>query len=95
VFYNLRDCERLLDEAIERIDLGISAENPIRHCRFNLSHAQSALRGSKLPQLYPEVLKKLPNLEAGIDNKKKNDLQSAIAKLRALRDSIATQLEVP
>jgi hypothetical protein len=54
-FYNLRDCERLIDEAIERIHLGISVENPVRHCLFNLNQVERVLGESKLPRLHKDV----------------------------------------
>ena len=57
-FYLLRDCERLTGEAIDRIELGVSADNPIQHCLFNLSHVTRVLRESKLPGLHTDVQKK-------------------------------------
>ena len=57
-FYNLRDCERLIGEAIDRIELGVSADNPIQHCLFNLSHVTRVLKESKLPGLHEDVQKR-------------------------------------
>ena len=57
-FYNLRDCERLIGEAIDRLELGVSADNPIQVCLFNLSHVTRVLKESKLPGLHKDVQKK-------------------------------------
>ena len=48
-FYNLRDCERLIDEAIARIELGISVENPVRHSLINLNQVLQVLK--RIPKL--------------------------------------------
>ena len=57
-YYNLRDCQRLIGEAIDRIELGVSADNPIQHCLFNLSHVTRVLKESKLPGLHKDVQKR-------------------------------------
>jgi hypothetical protein len=56
-FYNLRDCERLIGEALERVELGIAAKNPLEHCMFNLEAVSRVLDESKLPKLYGNVQK--------------------------------------
>lgn len=56
-FYNLRDCERLIDEAFERIRLGVSTDNPVQHCMLNLTHVTRVLKESKLPGLHEDVQK--------------------------------------
>lgn len=56
-FYNLRDCERLLGEAMDRLDLNLSAENPITHCMLNLDAVTRVLHESKLPALHQHVQK--------------------------------------
>ena len=92
-FYNLRDCERLIDEAIDRIELGVSAKNPIRHCKFNLKHARQVLKQSKLPYLHPAVQNKAKGLHGKLMKWKKNTrkLERAKRDIRAMRDAIATQ----
>lgn len=57
-FYNLRDCERLVGEAIERIELGVSADNPMQHCVLNLTHVTRVLKESKLPGLHEDIQKR-------------------------------------
>src|SRR5690606_26662714 len=56
-FYNLRDCERLLGEAMDRLDLNVSAENPLEHCMLNLEAVTRVLHESKLPSMYTKVQK--------------------------------------
>ena len=54
-FYDLRDCERLIDEAADRINRGVSAVTPLLHCQFNLSNVTRVLKESKLPGLHFDV----------------------------------------
>jgi hypothetical protein len=56
-FYNLRDCERLIGEAVERLDLNVSAENPLEHCLLNLDAVSRVLSESKLASLHQDVQK--------------------------------------
>jgi len=56
-FYELRDCERLIGEALDRIELNVSADNPIEHCMFNLDAVTRVLSQSKLPSLHPDIQK--------------------------------------
>ncbi|MGR8980710.1 MAG: hypothetical protein ACU84H_11570 [Gammaproteobacteria bacterium] len=94
-FYDLRDCERLLGEAMERIDLSVSAENPIRHCQFNLAHVIRVLDESKLRGLHTDVQigAKLAHgtLNESLFNRSTLLLAPIKAFIRAMRDSIATQ----
>jgi mono/diheme cytochrome c family protein len=46
-YYSLVDCERLIDEAIERIEIGASPKLPINHCGINLYDARKVLFGAK------------------------------------------------
>lgn len=94
-FYNLRDCERLIDEAIERIEGGVSAKVPVRHCQFNLAHVKRVLKESKLPQLHKDVrleAKKVRRkLNGSWNNPNIKKLERMKVRIRAMRDSIATQ----
>jgi mono/diheme cytochrome c family protein len=94
-FYNLRDCERLIDEAIERIHLGISVENPVRHCLFNLSQVERVLIGSKLPGLHVNVqLRAIAislRLLAAEFTRNVSQFERIKESVREIRDSIAVQ----
>jgi len=98
-FYGLRDCERLLGEAIERIGLGVSAENPVRHCQFNLSHVTRVLAESKLPVLHADIqheaVQALSALNGSRFNRNVEQIGRINASIRAMRDSIATQAGPP
>jgi hypothetical protein len=63
-FYHLRDCERLIDEAIDRIELHVSADNPIEHCMFNLTDVKRVLKKSKVPGLHKDVQKEAKKAHA-------------------------------
>ena len=94
-FYNLRDCERLIDEAIERIHLGISVENPVRHCLFNLSQVERVLIGSKLPGLHVNVQLRSVAISLRLlvaeFTRNVSQFESIKASVRQIRDSIAVQ----
>ena len=44
-YYAIVDCERLIAEAIGRIDIGASPKLPGDHCVFNLKDVNQVLRG--------------------------------------------------
>jgi hypothetical protein len=94
-FYNLRDCERLIDETITRINLGISVENPVRHCLINLSQVQRVLGESKLPGLHKAVQLRTmlisPRLMVAKFRRKVEEFKSIKKLIRSMRDSIAVQ----
>jgi hypothetical protein len=95
-FYGLRDCERLLDEAVDRIALDVSAENPVLHCQFNLNHVMRVLGESKLSRLYTNVQNEAKAARNALNSSKRNRNTKQIvrikASIRAMRDSIATQV---
>jgi hypothetical protein len=94
-FYNLRDCERLIDEAIERIQLGISVENPVRHCLFNLEQVGRVLRESKLPFLHADVQLRAVAISLRLlvaeFTRNVTQFENIKASVRQVRDSIAIQ----
>jgi hypothetical protein len=94
-FYNLRDCERLIDEAITRIQLGISVDNPVRHCLINLSQVGRVLSESKLPGLHRDVQLRAGligiRLVAAQFTRNVGQFQRINASVREARDSIAVQ----
>jgi hypothetical protein len=96
-FYNLRDCERLIDEAIDRIHLGISVDIPVRHCLFNLNQVFRVLSGSKLPLLHADVQLRAAaislRLLAAEFTQNVGQFQSIKASVRQIRDSIAVQTD--
>ncbi len=94
-FYSLRDCERLIGETIERIDLGAPQNLPALHCRFALDDVQSVLDTAKItPRPFPAVssavqgLKK--RLQAAATYKDKPALQQLLTEVAALRSQVAT-----
>jgi len=95
-FYGLRDCERLLDEATERIASGVSADNPVNHCQFNLSHVTRVLAESKLPGLHTDVqlgaTQALSALNGSRFNRNAEQIARIKTSIRAMRDSIAMQI---
>jgi len=97
-FYNLRDCERLIDEAIDRIHLGISVENPVRHCLFRLNQVDRVLIGSKLPFLHADVQLRAVAISLRLlvaeFTQSVSQFQNIKASVRQIRDSIAVQTNV-
>jgi hypothetical protein len=94
-FYNLRDCERLIDEAIDRVAWKVSLTLPLEHCAFNLDHTAGVLKGAKLPKLHKIVQKGAKNLKKEMKRAKRSKrvdkLLRARAIIHAMRNSIATQ----
>jgi hypothetical protein len=97
-YYSLRDCERLVQEAIDRIGVGASPELPVKHCKFNLADVQKVLDGSKLnPKPYGTVLKLVSPVQAALEKALKGKtsalqvagLRQVIGRLQGLRTSIA------
>lgn len=72
-YYALRDCERLVQEAITRDGVGASIKLPVQHCIFNLDDTRKVLGGSKLrPVPYRAVITSVRGL--------RNDLNSLMAR---------------
>ena len=106
--YSLADCERFLDEAIYRIDQGMDADLPVRHCRFALNDAKQVLAGVQLrPNPYEEVPKELVKLEKQLDaalaggfagrnqDSMKKKLSATRVRFAETRRSLATTPELP
>jgi hypothetical protein len=87
-FYNLRDCERLLGEAMDRLDLNVSAENPLQHCMLNLEAVTRVLDESKLPSLYKHVQKDAKKAEKKLKGIMK-EAEAAIGKKKVDARKIA------
>ncbi len=105
-FYDLRDCERLIDEAVDRINRGVSVVTPLLHCQFILGNVGRVLHEADLPRLYPGVqigsVVGFASLEivrgSSFRATRAQNLRSlAIIKalVRGMRDSIATQVAAP
>jgi cytochrome c peroxidase len=106
--YAIADCERFLDEAIYRIDQGMDADLPVRHCRFALNDAKQVLAGVQLrPNPYEEVPKELVKLEKQLDaalaggfagrnqDSMKKKLSATRVRFAETRRSLATTPELP
>lgn len=106
--YAIADCERFLDEAIYRIDHGMDADLPVRHCRFALNDAKQVLAGVQIrPNPYEEVPKELVKLEKQIDaalaggfagrnqDSMKKKLSATRVRFAETRRSLATTPELP
>lgn len=92
-WYSLKDCERLIDEAITRIGVGVSIENPIRHCSFNLGDVGKVLNRAKVRNLHRGIARKMYILKRKLNNVRydhkyiKRDART-IRKLRAIKKKI-------
>lgn len=64
--YSLADCDRLVDEMLQRAALGLDTSLPAMHCQFALDDVRYVLEHAKvpLPAHYQQVLDELPALEA-------------------------------
>lgn len=98
VYYALRDCERLMQESIDRLNVGVSPGLPADHCKFNLADSEEVLLGSKLKgKLYNSVRVRAGNIQKRIDDavskEKINKFENIIADLEVMRDDIASSPE--
>ena len=95
-FYALRDCERLIVEAIDRIAEDVTVGIAIDHCMFNLDDARRVLEESNLPFLYKNVQTDIGPIKAKLAKaaKKKSVklLEDSISSIRSARDAIAVQM---
>lgn len=98
-FYSIRDCERLVQEAIDRILFGVSPDLPARHCGFNLDDVTEVLQAARVPSLYsPErnqarVLKM--RIESAVARGDHFALIDLLSDLESLRTRIATTPDLP
>lgn len=91
--YAIADCERFIDEAAIRIELGLPPDVPANHCRFAMNDVRRMLTDVPVPKSYNHVLKDLDRIEKHLvkelehlDNKNK---KGKIGKLQALRKELA------
>jgi hypothetical protein len=103
-YYSLADCERLVEEMIQRINLGLPTDLPMIHCQFALTDVKNVLSNSRVtPKPYTRVVPVVTNISNGLvyvaNNgtayDKKQRLQNIVTQLRSLRNSIATSPELP
>jgi hypothetical protein len=93
--YGLRNCERLVTEAISRIKVYVSPKLAIQHCKFELADVKRVLTESKLkPTPYKRVAQKasklIQKMEKAAYERDIKGLKRVIRKLTRLRESIAT-----
>jgi mono/diheme cytochrome c family protein len=102
-FYSLLDCERLLEESIDRIELGVSVDVPLRHCVFALRDVSYVLDGSHvsptpLAGIATGVSKLTLALEAASGSKRMwraDKLSRVLEVVRSMRRAVATTDELP
>jgi hypothetical protein len=103
--YSLADCERLVEEMVERVNLGLSPDLPSLHCEFALNDVRDVLKGSKV-SLRPysdSVGAKTSGIKSQLKeatrlaNKSKQlqRLQEILESLHDLRLAIASTPELP
>ena len=94
-YYRLRDCERMIDEAIARIRAYVSPDLAVKHCAFNLQDVRKALRGAHLrPKPHRGVIWKSRLIEYRLKKAARRRgvkrLRRLKAQVTALRERIAT-----
>jgi hypothetical protein len=109
--YSLADCERLVEEMIERTNLGLPTSLPAMHCQFALDDVRYVLENAKvdLPFQYQALLQQLPALEATLEGATTEgsalaaggasgtaaSLPGLLADLRRARNGIASSPQLP
>ena len=97
-FYSLRDCERLIAETIERIDLLAPPRLPALHCEFALDDVESVLGTVKLsPRPFRDVERAMRSLKKRLQRGASNEqaLLEILTDLAILRTQIVTTPQLP
>lgn len=102
--YSLADCERLVDEMIDRTALGMSTDLPFTHCQFAMTDVQFVLEGVQINTSLTDtqILNELTQIEALLaaaqqetnPTVRTNALTEIASRLRRLRNAIASTEEV-
>jgi mono/diheme cytochrome c family protein len=97
-YYALRDCERLLEESIARLDAGVSPDLPAQHCQFNLRDIRKALMESKMkPDPHRDIVVQTffldDRIESAIDSARRGPFVLILRDMRGMKDLIAQTTE--
>ena len=100
--YAIADCERFVDEMMDRVTLGLPTSLPQDHCRFALGDVKRILTEVPVPKAYKTVLVHLDAVEKMLAAAEKvpaskgklGVLGAARKKLADTRRSIATTPEL-
>lgn len=100
VYYALVDCQRLLTEAVERIDIGVSPKVPADHCIFNLNDVSQVLNGARLSPLpYQPAIGNSQflagDIRTAIQRQDRTAFQDFVRVLDDVRRFIATTPQLP
>jgi cytochrome c peroxidase len=96
VVYSLADCERLVQDTIDRVNLGLSSGVTVAACTTNLNDVSRVILGAMvaLPPQYSNVQSStatlVKKLHTAARTKNKAALGEILSNLRILRRSIAT-----
>ena len=97
-FYSVRDCERLVQETIDRIAAGVSPELPAMHCEFNLEDAEDVLHEARVRNLYRPIQNKARTvrrqLKKAVERNDVRRLERIMGDLAKMRNRIATTPEL-
>jgi hypothetical protein len=102
-YYSLGDCERLVQETIDRLGVGASLRLPVLHCKFALDDVGDVLRTAKVPYLYDHVARRASSMKRELDtavefaNRSGRDtgLRYALGTLAQLKTMIAMATAQP
>ena len=103
-FYSLRDCERLVEETIVRINLAkagadLRTDLAAMHCGFNLDEAIEVLDGAKVHALHRKVIHRAYALKhklyKAVARGNIKSLTRILSRLQKLRTKIATSPDLP
>ena len=81
--YAIIDCERFVDEMIDRTVFGLPTDLPEDHCRFALDDVRRILSDVPAPRAYKRVVRRVGWAEAILDAAR--DAPNRLVKIRRLR----------
>ncbi len=94
--YSIADCERLLDDSIDRIDAGMPITVPVLNCTTDLNDVNRVIAGAHLtvPSNYlavqTQALKLVVELRKAANHRNRKKLAAIVSDLVSLRHSIAS-----
>jgi len=96
VVYSIADCERLTDDAIDRVQAGLPLEVPVLNCTTDLNDVNRVVGGAQVvvPSSYlsaqTEALQIATDLNEAAKERNAAKLTAIVSQLKTLRHSIAT-----
>lgn len=94
--YAIADCERLVQDTVDRIDMHLGTDVPVMNCTNNLSDVAQMIAAAQVtvPTQYLDVENQIPDLQHQLKHaakhRNKKGLGRVLDQLKTMRQSLAT-----